>query len=489
MSKTLAALALAASTAALALTACGGNSGTGPGASTFPNATVASHGSRISPDDDGASSIHAGGATFPAYAYNLGVQPVGLYSSKTQPGPGAGSILASAGTKGTVYYCLTGSGAGRKQFDGADVTATEECAALGDTPVGFGGRKDPLDFNGSDVALASTECCSSTTPYAEDRASTWGQPFEFPTIGGPIVIPYNQDGFTGIGSGKFMQLSTWTYCAIANGTIDDWNDPAITADNGGTSVTGGTSETLDFYFRSDGSGTSYLFTNKLNTACNGSWPAPYNKAPYQQAGKGRTAAWTFGVNQNWPGPGSSGDPNARFIGESGNPGVVAAIQTNEWGTGYAEGAWVASTGPGTYGTLEQSSLLDTSNSTFVNPTIKSSYATALKNLTAGDITPGEGSDGITLGSSTPWCQLYINPSHFVKPPKGAYPILGLSYWLFYGNNNGVHVPDKKTLIKYIASTGPNSILANLEYTPLNTAIHSAILKAFRGTSSQAACLK
>ena len=31
-----------------------------------------------------------------------------------------------------------------------------------------------------------------------------------------------------------MKLSTWTYCAVANGTIGYWDDPAITADNGGT---------------------------------------------------------------------------------------------------------------------------------------------------------------------------------------------------------------------------------------------------------------
>ena len=99
---------------------------------------------------------------------------------------------------------------------------------------------DPLDFAGSDQAMPSTECCKSGTTYYNGRLTgrpTWGQPFELPTFGGPLVFPYNKSSFKGIKAGANLQLSTWTYCAISNGTISNWNDPAITADNGGKSVT------------------------------------------------------------------------------------------------------------------------------------------------------------------------------------------------------------------------------------------------------------
>ena len=60
---------------------------------------------------------------------------------------------------------------------------------------------------------------------------------------------------------------------------------------------------------------------------------------------------------------------------------------------------------------------------------------------------GMGSDGTSLGSSTPNCQLYIPPSAFVKAPSGDYPIVGLSYWLFYGKNQeglaNNHMPSKR----------------------------------------------
>ena len=153
---------------------------------------------------------------------------------------------AAYGGTGTIYYCLTGSGFGRSEFESNNGTATVACAGLGDPATGFGGRQDPLDFVGSDVAMASTECCASGTTYANGRLSgsvQWGQPFELPSIGGPIVYGYRPGDFPSVK----IKLSTWTYCAIANGTIGDWNDPAITQDNGG-SVTGGVSEPITFYY-------------------------------------------------------------------------------------------------------------------------------------------------------------------------------------------------------------------------------------------------
>jgi ABC-type phosphate transport system substrate-binding protein len=482
MNKTFAALALAAVTA-LMLSACNGGAGTGSGLAALPN-TQGSAAHRIHRLTTSSNDMWAGGATFPAYGYNLGAQPVGT-PGPGQPTPGPGSILYAAGQKigDSIFYCLTGSGFGRKEFEANNGTATVPCAALGQTPTGFGAPQDPLDFVGSDVAMPSTECCVSGTTYYEGRLTgsvTWGQPFELPTFGGPIVLPYNQSSFSGLGSQTAMKMSTWTYCAISNGTISNWNDPAITKDNGG-SVTGGTNETLDYYFRSDSSGTSYLFTNKLNHDCNKSWPAPYNKDPYQDVGKGRDASWQFGVNMLWPGPGSAGDPNSRFTGESGNPGVISGIESNPWGTGYAEGAWAAAAG------IAQSCVLDTANKTFVCPTDKTAVAKALSN--AHTIDYGGGSDGNPLGSTTPWCQLYISPTEFVNPPAGAYPIVGLSYWLFYGNNNGIHVSQKKALITYLTSSAANSLLGPLEYTPLSKTVHTAISTALKGKGSHTACLQ
>jgi|SRR5579883_672105 len=488
MRKTLVTLALAA-LPALILSACNGSSAGGYGMTpTAPSAPAASH-HRIRGLDNGPQDLHAGGATFPAYGYNLGNQPVGTYNQPQSP-PGQGSIFYAAPTKGTVYYCLTGSGYGRKEFEANNGTATTACAPLGASPSGFGGRQDPLDFVGSDVAMPSTECCAYGTPYYSGRLTgsvQWGQPFEFPTIGGPIVFGYRPQDFSQNVSA--IKLSTWTYCAIANGTISDWNDAAITADNG-KSVTGGVSESITFFFRSDSSGTSYLFTNHLNstgsTGCNQTFKAPYNAAPY--GSPSRSAAWTYGVNSTWPGPGSSNFPNPRFIGESGNPGVLAAVQSTPFATGYLEGAWARSANPHVGQAMLQNGFKN-GKAIFVSATNKTAVKNALAKVTASNITYGGGSDGNPLNSTTPWCQLYIDPKNFVNPPNKTYPIVGFSYWLFYGNNNGIHVSDKIALINFLVSPQAGKLMEKLEYTPLSSSVHTAITNALKGNTSQAACLQ
>jgi|HubBroStandDraft_2_1064218.scaffolds.fasta_scaffold15502_2 ABC-type phosphate transport system substrate-binding protein len=502
MRKTLAILAWAA-IPALLMSACSGNSGGSSGLGSLPNAPAASQHGRVHHDDNSAADIHAGGATFPAYGYNLGDQPVGPYTG-VQPTPGPGSLLYNAAQKNAdgnnYYYCLTGSGYGRKEFEGVQDVGTDACAVLGASPSGFGGRTDPIDFVGSDVAMPSTECCASGTPYATNYAANYGQPFELPTYGGPIVFPYINEasnGLTGLGSNQ-LALSTWTYCAIANGTIGYWDDAAITADNGGTPVAG--HQAIYFYYRSDGSGTTYLFENKLSNSskgCNQTFKGRYAKAPY--ASPSRSAAWTFPPVSisalAWTGPTGTQTSGSVFSGASGNPGILQCIQGGScgtagfpYGTGYAEGAWAAAA---TSPSVGQAALQ--SGSTFVSPTNPNAVAAGLKGATAGSIKHGEGADGISLGSSSPHCQLYIPPSAFVNPPTGAYPIVGLSYFLFYGKNQtragSSHFTDLKSLIVYLDSSAWNKALPGLEYTPLPTSTQKAIQNALAGHKKAAACLQ
>jgi phosphate transport system substrate-binding protein len=488
MNKTLATLATAA-VAALLLSACngsGGSTGVSPSLPTTGGAASHHHG-RFGPNDNGPQDLHAGGATFPAYAYNLGNQPVGNYNQPQSP-PGQGSLFYAAPTHGTIYYCLTGSGAGRKAFEGGSQDSgappTGPCAPLGATPTGFGGRTDPLDFVGSDAAMSSSEYQTWYVPNRKESSPGWGEPFEIPVIGGPIIYGYRPQDV----DVKKVQLSTWSACAIANGTISDWNDAALTTDNKGKSLTGGVSQTITFFFRSDSSGTSFLYTNWLNTACNQTFGPPYNKYPY--GGPSRSAAWPFGVNSTWPGPGSSSDPNPNFIGESGNPGVLAAIQSTPHSTGYLEGAWAKSANPKVGQALIQSGAKKNGKAIFADPTNKKAVKAALGNLNAGSITYGEGSDGQPLGTSAPWCILYIDPSNFVNAPKKAYPIVGVSYLLFYGINNGQHLSDKQSLIQFLLSSQADTLINKLEYVPLPNSIHNAVNNALQGQgSSQPSCLQ
>ncbi len=466
----------------LIFSACNGGAGSS-GSATLPNVPAAAH--HVHPADNGPQDLHAGGATFPAYAYNLANQPVGNYNNPQEP-PGEGSLFYAAPTQGTAYYCLTGSGAGRKAFEGgpgdAGAPPTGPCAPLGATPTGFGGRVDPLDFVGTDAAMPSTEYPTYVQYREPASGEQWGEPFEFPTLGGPVVYGFRPKDFQAQVSQ--IKLSRWTFCAIANGTISNWNDPAITADNG-KSITGGVAQTITYFFRSDSSGTTFVYTTDLNAACNLSWKAPYNAPPYESSG--HSAAWTFGISTTWPGPGSVSDPNPNFIGESGNPGVLAAVQSTPFATGYLEGAYAKSANPHVGQALLQNGYRH-GKALFVDPTNAAAVAGALAKVTSAAIDYGGGSDGMPLGTSKPWCILFIPPSNFDLPPAKTYPIVGVSYMLFYGHNNGVHLQDKKTLIKYMTSTAADNVLSPLEYTALPASIHTAVRNALKGVGHPA-CLR
>jgi len=499
MKKPLATIALAGISLLLTFAACNNASGPGvnPSAPNAPAATV--HHGRVHRGDSGPQDLHAGGSDFDGYAYNLLVQPVGLASGNpAQPGPGVGSLFYEAPTVGSIYYCLNSSGHGREDFEeNYKDEATEACPALGAAFGGFGGRQDPLDFVGSSIGIPAeasswgVECCASGTVYYDNRyqgSPSWGWPFQFPNIGGVIVFAYWANGLT-----STIDLSTWTYCAIANGTVYNWDDPAITADNGGNSVDGGENNPITFYYRSDSSGTSYNFTYALNTYCNpSSWPAPYDAAPYQAGG--RSAAWTYGPNSNWPGPkgtGPASDPYD-FVGENGAPALTAAIQSTQFSTGYLEGAYArGASGP----KLDQADLQNgykkKTGAVFINPTSKTAIGDDFKGLTPADIETDVGSDnGDPLDSGNPGCILLIPNSDLVSPAKGAYPIYAVTYLLFYGNNNGVHTSDKETLIKWIESSAVNKYLQPLEYSPLPASIQSAVLTAYSsGGAGSTACVQ
>lgn len=497
MRKVLAILG-AAAVPVLLLSGCNGSNGPA-GTSSLPNSSIAHV--KMRPHDTSTNDLHAGGATFPAYAYNLGSEPTGLYTAN-QALPGTGSIFAGMtfASGAHIYYCLTGSGTGvgiftsgsKGQSDGSTATTTAACAPLGATPTGFGSRTDPPDFAGSDVALASTDYTAYKTHREPSSGTNWGEPIELPVIGGPIVFAYRPvSGFPNPSiPAHAIRFSQWTYCAIANGTISNWNDTAITRDNGGVSVTGGVSQPITFVFRSDGSGTSYNFTYHLSTVCQGAWPAPYNAKPYEYSG--HSAAWTYGFSKNWPGPGSASVPNAHFIGESGNPGVLAEIQVTPYSTGYVEGAWAASGSPA----VAQAILGTSKNKTtgFADPTNSNTTKNSMKVVSSADITYGGGSDGVPLATSRPECILYIDPSKFTNPiangaPNASYPIMAVSYLLFYQHQNGLHYAQKNSFISQIYGSKALAIESSMEYTPLNSGVITAGLNAKNGSGGNPACLQ
>ena len=365
------------------------------------------------------------------------------------------------------------------------------CNALGVSPQGLGAPTDPPDFTSSAVPMWSADYIDYTYWRKPASGTNWGEAFQFPLMAAPVVMAYRQGDFPALKQ-KRLQFSTWTFCAILNHTITNWNDPAITADNG-TSVTGGVSRTIPLFI-SFGGGINYALTNYLTTACGTSWRAPYNASPYQNA-SGRSAAWMYGAQPTWNGPGCNpanwecspsapAAPNVTVTTSS--DATVAAVQVTKFSLGTAYGQWAASAKPVLAQALLQSAYPAGKNTvSFADPTNHASIAATANDIPAHLIQYGVGADGPPLaGDTRPDCAFFINPATaFAKTPVQGYPLMAIDYMLFYGNNNGVHTADKKTLVEYLISAKAAKIINSMEYTTLDQSVNTAVSDAIHGTGS------
>jgi len=152
-----------------------------------------------------AATINAAGATFPAPIYQKWFEEFHKAHPDIQ-----------------INYQAIGSGGGIRQL----VEGT-------------------VDFGASDMPM-SDEQLSKVTRY---------KVLHFPTVLGGIVPTYNVPGAAD------LNFSGPTLAAIYLGSIKKWNDPAIKKDNPKANLP---NEDITVVHRSDGSGTSFVFTDYLS---------------------------------------------------------------------------------------------------------------------------------------------------------------------------------------------------------------------------------
>ncbi len=163
--------------------------------------------------------------------------------------------------------------------------------------IGSGGgikqiKAKTVDFGASDKPL----------PIEELEQSGLVQ---FPMIIGGIVPVVNLDG---VAPGQ-LKLTGPVLADIFQGKITKWNDPAIQALNKDVKLT---DDLITIIHRSDGSGTTYVFTNYLSKV------SPSFKSAI---GNDPSVSWTTG------------------IGGKGNEGVASYVQRVKGGIGYVEYAY------------------------------------------------------------------------------------------------------------------------------------------------------
>ena len=147
-----------------------------------------------------------------------------------------------------------------------------------------------VDFAGSDAPLKEEEL---------DAAHL----VQIPTVMGGVTIVMNVPG---IESGK-LKLDGTTAADIFRGAITKWNAPAIAKLNPGVTLP---DLAITVANRSDGSGTTYAFSNYL---------AKQSVAFMREVGAGNTV--------NWP---------ANSVGGKGNPGVAANVEKIKGAIGYVD---------------------------------------------------------------------------------------------------------------------------------------------------------
>ena len=126
---------------------------------------------------------------------------------------------------------------------------------------------------------------------------------QVPTVMGGVTIVTNVPG---IESGK-LKLDGATAADIFRGAIIKWNDPAIAKLNKGVALP---DLAITVAHRSDGSGTTFVFTNYL---------AKQSMEFKRDVGAGNTV--------NWP---------ANAVGGKGNPGVAANVEKIKGAIGYVD---------------------------------------------------------------------------------------------------------------------------------------------------------
>lgn len=164
--------------------------------------------------------------------------------------------------------------------------------------IGSGGgikgiTEKTVDFAGSDAPMSD-----------EELARAPGEIIHIPTVMGAVVVTYN---LPGVSSG--MKLDGQTVSDIFMGKITKWNDAKLQELNPDLNLP---DKDIAVVHRSDGSGTTYTFTDYL-TSVSQDWA--------NGPGRGKEVQWPVG------------------IGAKGNEGVSGQVSQVEGAVGYVELAY------------------------------------------------------------------------------------------------------------------------------------------------------
>ncbi len=310
-------------------------------------------------DASGSVALTGAGATFP---YPIYKQWFADYAAKS-------------GVK--INYQSIGSGGGIRQ--------------LSEMTVDFGASDSPM----TDAEMARAK---------------GGPVLHVPTVLGLVVVTYNLPGVS-----QSLKLTGPVLGDIFLGRIRKWNDPRIAQLNAGISLPA--TDILPVR-RSDGSGTTFIFTDYLS-AVSPAWA--------QGPGKGKEVSWPAGM------------------GAKGNEGVAGMVKQTPGSIGYVELAYAKQN------VLPFASIQNAAGA-YVTPSIESVTAAA-----AGAMSQ--------MGPTSDYRVSIVN-----APGANAYPISSFTWLLIYQRQpNATKGRQLVDFIQWALTEGQQSAAA-LDYAPLPSAL-------------------
>lgn len=247
--------------------------------------------------------------------------------------------------------------------------------------------------------------CGSDAFLSEEEMAEMPPVIHVPTCMGAVVLAYNLPGV------ENLKLSGEIVADIFAGKITKWNDERIAALNEGVPLP---AENIIPTFRSDGSGTTFVFTDYLSKVSK-EWAEKY--------GCGKSVDFPVG------------------LAAKGNPGVAGVISQTKNSIGYVGSEYAFAQG------IAYASLLN-ANGEYVKPTAESISAAA-----SGEI-PADTRCSITNSDAA-----------------GAYPIATFTWILIYkeqaySNRELYEAQATLDLLNYVLGDEAQSITSEVNYAPL-----------------------
>jgi phosphate transport system substrate-binding protein len=270
--------------------------------------------------------------------------------------------------------------------------------------IGSGGgirqfSEGTVDFGGSDAPMTDSAI-----------AAIQGNVLHIPTVLGAVVVTYNLPAVT-----QPLNFTPEVLADIFRGKITNWSDARLAASNPGVKLA---SQDIVVAHRSDGSGTSYIFTDYLSKV------SPEWK---DKVGKGTSVNWPVG------------------LGGKGNEGVAATVGQTPGAIGYVELAYANSNKLPVAHVRNKAGV-------FVSPTLAATTAAL-----AGAMK--------TMAPTTDFRVSVTDPEG-----RGAYPIASMTYLLLH--KTYADAAKAKELVKFVwwGETDGQARAEPLGYAPLPTAL-------------------